>query len=47
LTQSNFPTQAKGGLECATGGGFADGKPLHIFISDVAVKVADKWVDAK
>ena len=29
--------------------GFADGKPLHIFISDVAVKVtgSDKWMNAK
>jgi hypothetical protein len=29
--------------------GTADGKPLHIFISDVAVKVrgSDTWVDAK
>ncbi len=29
--------------------GFADGKPLHIFISDVSVKLtgSDKWVDAK
>ena len=29
--------------------GKADGKPLHIFLSDVAVKVAgsDKWVNAK
>ncbi|MGH9545623.1 MAG: hypothetical protein ACRD23_10450 [Terriglobales bacterium] len=29
--------------------GTADGKPLHIFISDVAVKLtgSDKWVDAK
>jgi hypothetical protein len=29
--------------------GSADGKPLHIFISDVAVKLAgsDKWVDAQ
>ena len=29
--------------------GFADGKPLHIFISDVAVKLtgSDKWVDAQ
>jgi hypothetical protein len=29
--------------------GTADGKPLHLWISDVAVKVAgsDKWVDAK
>jgi hypothetical protein len=29
--------------------GAADGKPLHIFISDVAVKVtgSDTWVEAK
>jgi hypothetical protein len=29
--------------------GTADGKPLHIFITDVAVKVtgSDKWMDAK
>ena len=29
--------------------GTADGKPLHIFISGVAVKVtgSDKWIDAK
>ena len=29
--------------------GTADGKPLHIFISNVAVKLAgsDKWVDAR
>ena len=29
--------------------GTADGKPLHIFLSDVAVKVtgSDKWVEAK
>src|SRR5260370_1193016 len=29
--------------------GFADGKPLHIFISDVAVKVtgSDKWMPAQ
>jgi hypothetical protein len=29
--------------------GFADGKPLHIFISDVAVRVtgSDTWMDAK
>jgi hypothetical protein len=29
--------------------GFADGKPLHIFISDVAVKLtgSDKWMDAQ
>ena len=29
--------------------GTADGKPLHIFITDVAVKLtgSDKWVDAK
>ena len=29
--------------------GTADGKPLHIWLSDVAVKVtgSDKWVDAK
>jgi len=29
--------------------GSADGKPLHIFISDLAVKVtgSDKWIEAK
>jgi len=29
--------------------GFADGKPLHIFLSDVSVKLSgsDKWMDAK
>jgi hypothetical protein len=29
--------------------GFADGKPLHIFLSDVAVKLtgSDKWVNAQ
>jgi len=29
--------------------GNADGKPLHIFISDIAVKLtgSDKWIDAK
>jgi len=29
--------------------GFADGKPLHIFISDVAVKLtgSDKWMPAQ
>jgi len=29
--------------------GTADGKPLHIWLSDVAVKLAgsDKWIDAK
>jgi hypothetical protein len=29
--------------------GTADGKPLHIFISDVSVKLAgsDSWVNAK
>jgi len=29
--------------------GTADGKPLHIFISDVAVKLtgSDKWMDAQ
>jgi len=39
-----------GGLEISTEHrGTADGKPLHLWISDVAVKVtgSDAWVDAK